>query len=192
MLKKIFLPLFTALLLVGCATQSNNLVLNPTIANANPDPSLMGQTLSISANDARTDKALAKVNREGQLIVLTASREPNYLMQEVIDRQMRDRGYMIGNNGNASLQLTINELYADVQEGNLRYSINTIIDLSIFVQAKNGATYTKNYRTSHTIQGAFTANNQNITNALNMGLTEVISVMAKDASVHEFIKQNSR
>ena len=192
MLKKLLLPFIAILFIAGCATPSNNLILNPTIANANPDPSLMGQTLSINASDARQDKALAKVNREGKLVTLMASREPGYLMQEVIDRQMRDRGYMIGNNGNASLQLTINELFADVQEGNLRYSINTIIDLSITVQAKNGATFTKNYRTSHTIQGALTANNQNITNALNMGLSEIIAVMAKDASVHEFIKQNSR
>jgi uncharacterized lipoprotein len=192
MLKKILFPLLAVFLITGCATTSNNLVLNPTIANAKSDPTLMGQTLSINATDARQDKALAKVNREGKLETLYASREPNYLMQEVIDRQMRDRGYMIGNNGDASIQLTINHLFADVQEGNLRYTINTVIDLSILVQAKNGASFTKNYRTSHTIQGAFTANNTNITNALNMGLSEIIAVMANDASVSEFVKQNSR
>lgn len=192
MLKKILLPIFAVFLFSGCASTTNDLILNPTIASANPDPSLMGQTLSINASDARQDKALAKLNRDGRLVVLNASRSPAYLMQEVIDRQMRDRGYMIGNNGDASIQVTINELFADVQEGNLRYSINTIIDIAIVTQAKNGLTYTKNYRTSHTVQGAFGASNSDISDALNQTLTEVIAVMAKDPGVHEFVKQHSR
>lgn len=192
MLKKILLPMFTLFLLGGCATPSNDLILNPTIAGANSDPTLIAQTISISANDAREDKALAKVNRDGKLMVLTASRDPAYLMQEVIDKQMRDRGYMIDNSGSTSVQVKINELFADVQEGNLRYSINTVIDIAVFVDAKNGSTYNKNYRTSHTIDGAFTVSNQNITNAINQTLTEVIAVMAKDDGVHEFIKRNSR
>ncbi len=51
---------------------------------------------------------------------------------------------------------------------------------------------TKNYRASYQVEGAFTANNQNIANAVNSVLTDTISDMAQDTSVHDFIKQNAR
>lgn len=192
MLKKFIFPLLAAFMLAGCASNSNTLNVSPAIQLPQQDPGLTGITISINGADQRTDQALAKVNRDGQLITLTPSRDLRFLLQEVLEKQMGARGYMIGPNGAVDLQIVVNNLYADVTQGNVRYSITTKADISIIATAKNGNKQVKNYRQTYSVEGAFNANNAKITNAVNSTLSDVISDMAQDISVHDFIKQNSR
>ncbi|WP_409310166.1 lipoprotein [Pectobacterium sp. B1J-3] len=192
MLKKLFFPLLAALMLAGCAASTNTLNVTPKITLPSQDPTLMGVTISINGADQRADQALAKVNREGQLVTLTPSRDLRFLLQEALEKQMTARGYMMGTGGPVALQIVVNHLYADVSEGNLRYNITTKADISILSQAANGNKQVKNYRSTYNVQGAFTATNEKITNAVNTVLSDVINDMAQDTSVSEFIKTNAR
>lgn len=192
MLKKLLFPLLAAFILAGCATSNNTLTIQPKIQLPQQDPGLMGVTVSINGADQRKDQALAKVNRDGQLVTLTSSRDLRFLLQEVLEKQMTARGYMIGPNGAVDLQIVVNNLYADVTQGNVRYSITTKADISIIATAKNGNKQVKNYRQTYSVEGAFNANNQKITNAVNATLSDVIADMAQDTSVNDFIKQNAR
>ncbi|MEQ9887037.1 lipoprotein [Pectobacterium zantedeschiae] len=192
MLKKLFFPLLAVILLAGCAAKSNTLNISPKISVPSQDPTLMGVTISINGADQRADQALAKVNRDGQLLTLTPSRDLRFLLQEALEKQMTARGYMIGTGGPVALQIVVNHLYADVSEGNLRYNITTKADISIISQAANGNKQVKNYRSTYNVQGAFTANNENITNAVNTVLGDVINDMAQDTTVSTFIKENAR
>ena len=135
----------------------------------------MGVTVSINGADQRTDQALAKVTRDNQIVTLTASRDLRFLLQEVLEKQMTARGYMVGPNGPVNLQIIVSQLYADVSQGNVRYNIAT-----------------KNYRASYNVEGAFQASNKNIADAVNSVLTDTIADMSQDTSIHEFIKQNAR
>lgn len=74
----------------------------------------MGVTVSINGADQRTDQALAKVTRDNQIVTLTASRDLRFLLQEVLEKQMTARGYMVGPNGPVNLQIIVSQLYADV------------------------------------------------------------------------------
>lgn len=192
MLKKLFFPLLAVLMLAGCASKSNTLNVTPNITLPSQDPTLMGVTISINGADQRPDQALAKVNREGQLVTLTPSRDLRFLLQEALEKQMTARGYMIGTGGPVALQIVVNNLYADVSEGNLRYNITTKADISIISQAANGNKQVKNYRSTYNVQGAFTATNEKITDAVNTVLGDVINDMAQDTSVSAFIKENAR
>ena len=89
MLKKMIFPLLAALMLAGCATSSNTLNVTPKMVLPTQDPTLMGVTVSINGSDQRQDQALAKVNREGQLVTLTPSRDLRFLLQEVLEKQDR-------------------------------------------------------------------------------------------------------
>ncbi|ACT12094.1 hypothetical protein H2Y56_15890 [Pectobacterium aroidearum] len=192
MLKKLFFPLLAVILLAGCAAKSNTLNITPKISLPSQDPTLMGVTISINGADQRADQALAKVNRDGQLITLTPSRDLRFLLQEALEKQMTARGYMIGTGGPVALQIVVNHLYADVSEGNLRYNITTKADISIISQAANGNKQVKNYRSTYNVQGAFTASNDKITDAVNTVLGDVINDMAQDTSVSSFVKENAR
>ncbi|MEG3134707.1 lipoprotein [Rouxiella sp. T17] len=189
--KKVIFPVLALFMLAGCATSSNTLNISPKIALPTQDPTLMGVTISINGADLRQDKALAKVNRDGQLVSLTPSRDLRFLLQESLEKQMTARGYMVGPDGAVDLQIVVNNLYADVQEGNLRYNITTKADISIIATAKNGNKQVKNYRSTYNVQGAFTATDAKITNVVNTVMGDVIADMAQDTSVSEFIKANS-
>ncbi|OSN07387.1 hypothetical protein AU510_05975 [Lonsdalea britannica] len=192
MFKKFIFPLLAVMALAGCAGKGNTLNINPNIALPSQDPSLMGVTISINGADQRQDQALAKVNRDSQLVTLVPSRDLRFLLQEALEKQMTARGYMIGTGGPVALQIVVNTLYADVSEGNLRYTITTKADISIIAQAANGNKQVKNYRATYNVQGALTATNNKITTAVNQVLGDVISDMAQDTSVNEFIKTNAR
>ncbi|WAS99948.1 lipoprotein [Rouxiella chamberiensis] len=191
LLKKVIFPVLALFMLAGCATSNNTLNISPKIALPTQDPTLMGVTISINGADLRQDKALAKVNRDGQLVSLTPSRDLRFLLQESLEKQMTARGYMVGPDGTVDLQIVVNNLYADVQEGNLRYNITTKADISIIATAKNGNKQVKNYRSTYNVQGAFTATDAKITDVVNTVLGDVIADMAQDTSVSEFIKANS-
>ncbi|HCO7564115.1 TPA: lipoprotein [Escherichia fergusonii] len=192
MLKKILFPLITMVMLAGCATPPTTIEVSPTMTLPQQDPSLMGVTVSINGADQRPDQALAKVTRDNQIVTLTASRDLRFLLQEVLEKQMTARGYMVGPNGAVNLQIIVNQLYADVSQGNVRYNIATKADIAIIATAANGNKMTKNYRANYSVEGAFQATNKNIANALNTVLTDTIADMSQDTSVHEFIKQNAR
>lgn len=192
MLKKILFPLITMVMLAGCTAPQTTLEVSPQIALPLQDPSLMGITVSINGADQRQDQALAKVTRDNQLVTLNASRDLRFLLQEVLEKQMTARGYMIGPNGAVELQIIVNKLYADVSQGSLRYNIATKADIAIIATAKNGTKMTKNYRASYSVEGALQASNKNIADAVNGVLTDTIADMAQDTSIHEFIKQNAR
>ncbi|SUW65096.1 Uncharacterized lipoprotein [Buttiauxella agrestis] len=192
MLKKLLFPLVAVFMLASCATPPTTIDVSPTISLPQQDPSLMGVTLSINGADQRKDQALAKVTRDNQLVTLTPSRDLRFLLQEVLEKQMTARGYMIGPNSPVDLQIIVNQLYADVSQGSVRYNIATKADIVIIATAKNGNKMTKNYRSSYNVEGAFQATNKNIANAVNSVLTDTIADMAQDTSVHDFIKQNAR
>ena len=192
MLKKIIFPVLAMFMLAGCATSTNTLDVSPKIVMPSQDPTLQGITISVNGADQRQDQALAKVNRDGQLISLSSSRDLRYLLQESLEKQMTARGYMVGADGVVDLQIVVNKLYADVQEGNLRYNITTKADISIIATAKNGSKQVKNYRSTYNVQGALSATNAKITTAVNTTLGDVISDMASDTSISDFIKANAR
>jgi uncharacterized lipoprotein len=192
MLKKLFFPLVAIFMLASCATPPTTIDVSPTISLPQQDPSLMGVTVSINGADQRTDQALAKVTRDNQLVTLTPSRDLRFLLQEVLEKQMTARGYMVGPNSPVDLQIIVNQLYADVSQGSVRYNIATKADIVIIATAKNGNKMTKNYRSNYNVEGAFQASNKNIANAVNSVLTDTIADMAQDTSVHDFIKANAR
>ena len=119
MFKKILVPFVALFMLAGCATPPTTIEVSPKITLPQQDPSLMGVTVSINGADQRQDQALAKVTRDNQLVTLTASRDLRFLLQEVLEKQMTARGYMIGPNGAVNLQIIVSQLYADVSQGSV-------------------------------------------------------------------------
>ncbi|NIG62200.1 MAG: hypothetical protein G5663_01140 [Serratia symbiotica] len=191
MLNKLCLPLLGALLMLGCSSSSNTLNVTPKIVLPQQVPNLQSVTISINGADQRQDQALATVNRNGQLVTLRPTCDLRFLLQELLEKQMNARGYMIGNAGVVNLKIVVNNLYADVSEGNLRYNITTKANISVIAQAKNGNKQVKNYRSTYNVQGAFTATNEKITSAVNSMLGVVIANMAQDTIINDFIQKNA-
>ncbi|AYA40956.1 hypothetical protein HZS38_11300 [Xenorhabdus nematophila] len=193
MLKKIFISLITLFFLAGlsgCADSGNTLVIQPKITLPQADPTMKAITISISGADHRQSQALAQINRDARLITLTPSRDLRFLLQEALEKQMVARGYMIGSPANANLQITVNQLYANVKEGSLRHDISAKAEITVTVYMQDGNKQIKNYRTSYNAQAPLSATNAKIADAVNTVLSDVIADMAQDTSINTFIKQN--
>ncbi|KAB7702385.1 hypothetical protein GBN26_04375 [Plesiomonas shigelloides] len=191
-MKKFLLPLLAVLSLAGCVSQpSNTVAVNPPIALPHQDPTLMGATIAISSSDQRPKPYVAMVRRgEGKPEPLYASRDLRFLMQEVLEKQMQKRGYMLGTTGQATLEIIPIEIYADVTEGNLRHNITTKAKIRVITRTPKGE-MVKEYRATYNVQGPLGAKNEDISKALNEVLKSVISDMAQDDSINTYIRQNS-
>lgn len=66
---------------------------------------------------------------------------------------MTARGYMIGPNGAVNLQIIVNQLYADVSRGSVRYNIATKADIAIIATAANGNKMTKTIAPTTLLKG---------------------------------------
>jgi len=193
MLKKLVSILLFIFILMACTTPGDNtLNLTPNVVLPPPDPAMMAITININSADQRKDTALATVNRGGKLVSLTVSRDLSFLLQEVLTKQMVSRGYMVGGHGLMDLQIIVNQLNADVQQGDLFHKVTAKADISIAAQAKNGQQWVKNYRATYHIKGSFSATNEKISDAINSVLSDVIADMAQDVTITYFIKQNAR
>ena len=192
MIKHLLCAVFALTLLSGCATPSNKLSIEPKVTLPAADPTMRPISLNISSQDKRSSKNLAEINHNGKLDILVPTRDLAFLMQEILQKQMMARGFMVGSPAAADVIVVINQLNTDVTEGSLRHNITAKADISIIVTLPNGSSTTKTFRNSYNVQGALSATNEKITAAINNALTEIVSDMAKDASISQYIKSNAR
>ncbi|WP_457913417.1 YajG family lipoprotein [Candidatus Gillettellia adelgis] len=192
MLKQLYSTVLGTLLLFGCTTNSNRLNVMPTIILPQPVSRIHDIKISIDSADRRQDQTLAKISSGGTLITLQPMRNLRFLLQEGLEQQMDDYGYIIDRNSNINVQIVINNLYADVFQGNLRYNIVSKANISVIAQAKNGNQQIKSYCTTYNTNGVFLATRNNITRAINNTLNLIFDNIAKDTSMHDFIKKNIR
>lgn len=149
-------------------------------------------SLTINAVDARSEVAVAKLEEDGQLVSLLASPDSRLILLDALDKQMRARGYMIDPSGDVRVTLTINELFANVQQGSFRYLITTTAKITVVAETPTGGNITKTFRAVTTREGALSAKRINVSNALDDTLSSLIKSMSDDITVHEFIKQHTR
>ncbi|HGJ5873245.1 MULTISPECIES: YajG family lipoprotein [Arsenophonus] len=195
MLKNTFcliIALLISLALMGCVAPSNTLSIAPNITLPAQDPTIRAVSINITSLDKRSSTALAEVNRNASLAVLKPSRDLRYLLQEALEKQMIARGYTISAPANINLQIVLNKLYADVQEGSLRHNITVDVAISVVAMASNGSTSTRTYTRSYNEQGPLDASNEKIASAINKALSDIIADMANDPETSQFIKRNAQ
>lgn len=188
----LIIALLISLSLIGCVAPSNTLSIEPNITLPTQDPTIRAVSINITSIDKRSSTALAEVNRNAALAVLKPSRDLRYLLQEALEKQMIARGYTVSAPANINLQIALNKLYADVQEGILRHNITVDVAISVVAMASNGSTSTRTYTRSYNEQGPLDASNEKIASAINKALTDIIADMANDPETSQFIKQNAQ
>lgn len=190
--KKIFIPFLVTLLMSGCAKQPDDaLYLHPTIVLPQQDMSMKPIQLTIKAIDNRQDKALSKVVRDNRLISLTDSVDTKEFFRDMLEKQMRIRGYVTSATADNSLTLYLDELYANVQQGSFRYMITTKASIRLVAKTANGSEVTKTLSATNKREGIMDANKPLLTEILNNIESNIIASMANDNSIHQFLKQSA-
>lgn len=178
-----------SVLLTGCQSEPNTLVFAPPAPKASMNVN-QSAVVYITTRDLRNAPEISSYVNNGQLFKLSASPELTQLFQQVEQQDLVSKGFRIGmaNNANAAVTVNIQQFYAKVNQGNLRYDIDSKIQLAIHVQGHRGQ-FTKNINASRTHSGAFSARNTEIQKVLGETFNEVVESIYKDQEIANAINQ---
>ncbi|CAL1329324.1 YajG family lipoprotein [Candidatus Providencia siddallii] len=190
MLKKIYLFIFILFITTSCSQKRHVVSLEPKIIL--PIQKIFSNSTSININiiDNRVKKFLSEINHNGKLLTINLSRDPTYLMKEVIEKQMIARGLKIKSPSHFNVFVQFNKLEAKIYEGTLHHNIIVNSSINLIITAPNGLIKTRSYTRKFSTQELLSANNIKIQNAVNNTLTDLISDMANDQEILDFINQN--
>lgn len=177
------------LFLAGCQAQSNTLTFTPPAPTASMN---VNQTavVYVMTKDSRTTQDIASYTKRGELIKLNASPSVTQLFQQVMQQNLVSKGFRIGqaNNSNAGVTVDIREFGTQVEQGNIRYKLNSKIQAVVYVQGSKG-TYNKTFNATRSQEGALTADNDEIQKVLGQTFNDIVTSIYQDQEVANAINQ---
>ena len=127
------------LFLAGCQAQSNTLTFAPQSPTASMNIN-QSAVVTVNTRDSRPQQEIATYTKSGELIKLNASPSVTQLFQQVMQQNLVSKGFRIGqaNNANAGVTVEVKEFNTHVDQGNLRYTLNSKIQAVVYVQGPRG------------------------------------------------------
>lgn len=181
--------LLASALLAGCQTQSNTLTFHTPSPTATFNTVNQTALVNISTQDLRSSAEVASYTSSGQIRRLNAVPNVAQLFQQAMQQNLNSKGFsLVQGAGNANVIVNIKKFFADVEQGNLRYKVNANIQLEVVVQGAKG-TFSKNFGTQRSYEGAFNASNDEIQKVLNEAYVDAIQTLYNDNEIGNAIHQ---
>lgn len=181
--------LLSGVLLTGCQSEPNTLSFTPATPQATMNVN-QSAVIFVSTRDMRQAPEISSYVADGKVVKLSASPSVTELFQQVEQQNLISKGFRIGmaNNSNAAVTVDVQEFIAKVNQGNLRYDIDSKIQLAIHVQGRRGQ-FTKNINATRSHSGTFSARNAEIQKVLGETFNEVVQSIYKDQEITNAINQ---
>lgn len=181
--------LLSGVLLTGCQSEPNTLSFTPATPQATMNVN-QSAVVFVSTRDMRQAPEISSYVADGKVVKLSATPSVTELFQQVEQQNLISKGFRIGmpNNSNAAVTVDVQEFFAKVNQGNLRYDIDSKIQLAIHVQGRRGQ-FTKNIKATRNHSGAFSARNAEIQKVLGETFNEVVQSIYKDQEITNAINQ---
>ncbi len=181
--------LLSGVLLTGCQSEPNTLSFTPATPQATINVN-QSAVVFVSTRDMRQAPEISSYVADGKVVKLSASPSVTELFQQVEQQNLISKGFRIGmaNNSNAAVTVDVQEFIAKVNQGNLRYDIDSKIQLAIHVQGRRGQ-FTKNINATRSHSGAFSARNAEIQKVLGETFNEMVQSIYKDQEITNAINQ---
>ena len=181
--------LLSGVLLTGCQSEPNTLSFTPATPQATMNVN-QSAVVFVSTRDMRQAPEISSYVADGKVVKLSASPSVTELVQQVEQQNLISKGFRIGmaNNSNAAVTVDVQEFIAKVNQGNLRYDIDSKIQLAIHVQGRRGQ-FTKNINATRSHSGAFSARNAEIQKVLGETFNEMVQSIYKDQEITNAINQ---
>lgn len=181
--------LLSGMFLTGCQSEPNTLSFTPATPQATMNVN-QSAVVFVSIRDMRQAPEISSYVADGKVVKLSASPSVTELFQQVEQQNLISKGFRIGmaNNSNAAVTVDVQEFIAKVNQGNLRYDIDSKIQFAIHVQGRRGQ-FTKNINATRSHSGAFSARNAEIQKVLGETFNEVVQSIYKDQEITNAINQ---
>ena len=178
-----------AFFLAGCQAQSNSLTFTPPAPSASMNVN-QSAVVYVMTRDARAQQEIASYVKNGELVRLNASPNVSQLFQQVMQQNLVSKGFRIGqaNNSNAGVTVEIKDFTTNVEQGNLRYTLNSKIQLNVYVQGAKGQ-FNKDFHTTRSQSGAFNADNDEIQKVMGEAFKDIVNNIYQDQEIGQAINQ---
>lgn len=109
-----------------------------------------------------------------------------------MQQNLISKGFRIGqlNGSNAWVTVDVHEFGTQVEQGNLRYKLNTKIQATVYVQGAKGS-YNKSFNVTRSQEGVFNADNDEIHKVLSQTFNDIVNNIYQDQEVAAAINQYS-
>lgn len=178
-----------ATLLTACHSSSN------TLTFSTPSPTAVFNThnqtaaVNVITQDLRTSREIASYTRNGEMVRLTSVPEVTAMFQQVVQQDLNAKGFQIVQGAaNANVIVNIRKFFANVDQGNLRYKIDSQVGVEVTVQGTRGS-FSKNFNATRGYEGAFGADNDEIKKVLDQAYSDVVKAIYNDNEVANAIHQ---
>ena len=181
--------LLSSAVLTGCQSEPSTLSFTPPSPQATMNVN-QSTVVYVTTRDMRQAPEISSYVADGKLVKLSAIPNVTELFQQVEQQNLISKGFRIGTANNANVAVTVNvqEFFAKVNQGNLRYDIDSKIKLAIHVQGAKGQ-FTKNIGTTRNYSGAFSAKNSEIQKVLGEAFNDIVQSIYKDQEITQAINQ---
>lgn len=173
----------SSIVLTACQTLPSTLTFTPPAPTATMTVNQQA-IVFVSVRDKRPQPEVASYVADGKLIKLSASPTVQQLFLQVGQQDLVSKGFRVSNaqQSNAAVTLDVNTFYANVEQGNLRYNIDSKVGVTIHVQGAKGQ-FSKNINANRTYSGAFSAKNPEIEKVLSEAFSEVVKTIYQDQEI---------
>ncbi|MGY4677701.1 YajG family lipoprotein [Pasteurella sp. P03HT] len=173
----------SSIVLTACQTLPSTLTFTPPAPTATMAVNQQA-IVFVSVRDKRPQPEVASYVADGKLIKLSASPTVQQLFLQVGQQDLVSKGFRVSNaqQSNAAVTLDVNTFYANVEQGNLRYNIDSKVGVTIHVQGAKGQ-FSKNINANRTYSGAFSAKNPEIEKVLSEAFSEVVKAIYQDQEI---------
>ncbi|OOH90559.1 hypothetical protein BMT54_04590 [Pasteurellaceae bacterium 15-036681] len=185
----LFATLLATAVLAGCQSQSNVLTFTTPAPMSSFNTNNQGTLVNVATQDLRNSAEVSSYTTAGKVTRLTASPDVTQLFQQAMQQNLNSKGFSIVNSaGHSNVLVNIKKFYADVESGNLLYKVTANVNVDVNVQGSKG-NFTKNFSTSRSYEGAFSADNTNIQKVLSQAYTDAIQTIYNDNEIANAIHQ---
>lgn len=174
------------ILVSGCHNQpSNTINFTPTSPNSQFDTQNQQAIINVVVNDLRNPPEIASYVKNANIIKLSANPSVSMLFDQIIKQDLNSKGFRVTNDptsNNIKLVVNITDFYANIGQGNLRYNINSKIQIEVKAQSSKGE-FTKKFGSTRSQEGAFNADNNEIQKVLSNTLSDVTQSIYNDRDI---------
>ncbi|MBW3164442.1 YajG family lipoprotein [Ferrimonas balearica] len=184
-MKKLLLA--AAVLLGGCASHPQSLIIAPT----EPMPTVnaaSSASVELSSTDHRTDTFLVRIHDgDGPAQLINASSNPRALLESGLRDGLSHQGYAMSGHGTVRMALTLEELQVDVDQSAMRHIANSRATATLVVEQDNRQ-LVKRYQARGEVKGVLKVESSVLEREVNDRLNQLLNAMLNDPELHQFIQ----
>lgn len=173
--------------LSACSSQPQQVALNPSI-EVN-DPAQHSIIAAIKSQDLRSNRFLISIHQEGeeQAQLISSSSNLRQNIEQQLSAAWQQQGIGFVPDSPNLITIDILELANKVEESSVKHAASSTMRLKVTIDTPH-KTLTKQFRSTHTNEGAFSVNVTKQSEAMSSQLSELLTQIANDPQLIEVLE----